>query len=228
MNKEYIERSESINRIRKVASMIGFENPAVAIDCCVSILERVPAVNANTSNKEDKATGYQPRLIDANALWSNIQMLPHNGDIISSEDVEQEIIDAPVISAVPILRNGPLTLEELQKMKNHPVWVKVLDHSVFADPADDFNGWGMVRKSWVRVWDEKRADLVKVDYHFEDYEKEWLAYKMPIRHGHWIKIAEFCGIEVLECSECHVAHPRLRDAFCRDCGAIMDLEVKDK
>jgi hypothetical protein len=37
------------------------------------------------------------RLIDADALWSDIQMLPHNGDIISSEEVEHEIADAPTI-----------------------------------------------------------------------------------------------------------------------------------
>ena len=35
------------------------------------------------------------RLIDANDLWSDIMMLPHNGDMISSEEVEQAIKDAP-------------------------------------------------------------------------------------------------------------------------------------
>ena len=37
------------------------------------------------------------RLIDAYSLWTDIQMLPHNGDIISSDDVEQAIICAPTI-----------------------------------------------------------------------------------------------------------------------------------
>jgi hypothetical protein len=128
--------------------------------------------------------------------------------------------DTPII-------NGPLTLDDLQKMVNHPVWVKVLDHTVFADPADDFDGWGLVRASWVRVWDAKRADLVKVDYDFESYGKEWIAYKMPVRYGHWIKVADLCGVEVLKCSECGISHPRLRDAFCRDCGVEMDLKYND-
>ena len=40
------------------------------------------------------------RLIDAGDLWSDIMMLPHNGDMISSEDVEQAIMNAPVVDAV--------------------------------------------------------------------------------------------------------------------------------
>lgn len=76
-------------------------------------------------------------------------------------------------------QGSPLTLEELRLMDGCPVWVEVIDHSVFADKADDFDGWGLVRKSWVRVLDEKRADLVMVDYHFEDYGKEWQAYSQP-------------------------------------------------
>jgi hypothetical protein len=42
---EYIEREAAIFNIRKMASMIGFENPAVAIDCAVKCLERVPAAD---------------------------------------------------------------------------------------------------------------------------------------------------------------------------------------
>lgn len=44
------------------------------------------------------------RLIDANALWADIMMLPHNGDIISSEEVEQALIDAPTVDAVEVVR----------------------------------------------------------------------------------------------------------------------------
>ena len=40
------------------------------------------------------------RLIDADALWTDIMMLPHNGDMISSEEVEQEIKDAPTVEVV--------------------------------------------------------------------------------------------------------------------------------
>ena len=44
------------------------------------------------------------RLIDAHDLWSDIMMLPHNGDMISSEEVEQEIIDAKTVDAVEVVR----------------------------------------------------------------------------------------------------------------------------
>ena len=54
--------------------------------------------------------------------------------------------------------------------------VKVLNHEMFADPDDDFDGWGMVRQSWVRLWDAKRADLISVKYDFKDYGKTWIAY----------------------------------------------------
>lgn len=42
------------------------------------------------------------RLIDANDVWSDIMMLPHNGDMISSEEVEQAIKDAPTVDAVEV------------------------------------------------------------------------------------------------------------------------------
>ena len=41
----------------------------------------------------------EKRLIDAHDLWSDIMMLPHNGDMISSEEVEQAIMDAPTVDA---------------------------------------------------------------------------------------------------------------------------------
>ena len=44
------------------------------------------------------------RLIDAHDLWSDIMMLPHNGDMISSEEVEQAIKDAPTVDAVEVVR----------------------------------------------------------------------------------------------------------------------------
>jgi len=45
----------------------------------------------------------EKRLIDAHDLWSDIMMLPHNGDMISSEEVEQAIIDAPTVDAVEVV-----------------------------------------------------------------------------------------------------------------------------
>jgi hypothetical protein len=43
------------------------------------------------------------KLINAHDLWSDIMMLPHNGDMISSEDVEQAIKDAPAIEVKEIV-----------------------------------------------------------------------------------------------------------------------------
>lgn len=43
-------------------------------------------------------------LISRSALWSDIQMLPHNGDIVSSEEVEQTIKEAPAVDAVEVVR----------------------------------------------------------------------------------------------------------------------------
>lgn len=82
-----------------------------------------------------------------------------------------------IYKSTAIQANEPLTLAELKKMAGQPVWVKVIAHTNFADPADDFDGWGLCRTSWVRVWDGKRADLVHIDYHFENYGKEWVAYR---------------------------------------------------
>ena len=45
----------------------------------------------------------EKRLIDANDLWSDIMMLPHNGDMISSEEVEQVIMEAPTVDAVEVV-----------------------------------------------------------------------------------------------------------------------------
>lgn len=43
------------------------------------------------------------KLIDACDLWSDIMMLPHNGDMISSEEVEEAIKDAPTVDAVEVV-----------------------------------------------------------------------------------------------------------------------------
>ena len=45
----------------------------------------------------------EKRLIDAHDLWSDIMMLPHNGDMVSSEEVEQAIMDAPTVDAVEVV-----------------------------------------------------------------------------------------------------------------------------
>lgn len=74
-------------------------------------------------------------------------------------------------------KNPPLKPKELKQMEGEPVWVHIINKSNFANPQDAFDAWGLVRKTWVRVWDKDRADLISIDYHFEDYDKDWLAYR---------------------------------------------------
>lgn len=42
-------------------------------------------------------------LISRSALWSEIMMLPHNGDMISSEEVEELLDEAPAVDAEPVV-----------------------------------------------------------------------------------------------------------------------------
>ena len=43
---DYVERSAVIDRIKKMANMIGFENPAVVIDCVIRCIENTPSADA--------------------------------------------------------------------------------------------------------------------------------------------------------------------------------------
>ena len=110
------------------------------------------------------------RPIDADAVCERCRK---SGAVCTGSDCE--------IPTMPTLTppNEALTLAELREMDGEPVWVHVIDHTIFADKKDDFDGWGMCRKSWVRIWDSKRADIVHIDYDFEDYEKDWIAYRRP-------------------------------------------------
>lgn len=122
-------------------------------------------------------------------MKTSIEILEHAKDYVGIHYVNG--VEDPYISSV-LLRaiedgiaalrvqqqpNDPLTLDELREMNGDPVWIVIIDHDSFADKNDDFDGWGLCRKSWVRMWDEKRADLVRVDHQFEDYGKAWLAYR---------------------------------------------------
>ena len=46
------------------------------------------------------------RPIDGGALWLDLMMLPHNGDIISSEDVERIILEAPTLDYKDLVPQG--------------------------------------------------------------------------------------------------------------------------
>lgn len=45
----------------------------------------------------------EKRLIDAHDLWSDIMMLPYNGDMISSDEEEQAIKDASAADDVEVV-----------------------------------------------------------------------------------------------------------------------------
>ena len=73
----------------------------------------------------------------------------------------------------------------------------------------------------------KEADKYNTDHLFIDvivYEIEHAPTvdAAPVVHGRWIKVHEWCGVEVLKCSVCGREHPRLPTAYCCDCGAKMD------
>ena len=155
----------------------------------------------------------------------------------------QASIDAIDVALAAIKGHGnePLTLKQLREMDGKPVWVKVIDHTVFADKEDDFDGWGMCRKTWVRVWDGKRADLVCVDYDFEDYGTVWLAYAYPPAHidrevwtAEW---KEYTGADAgfHYCSKCGQQAFNYENGgevvevlseFCPSCGKAMTPEAR--
>lgn len=65
----------------------------------------------------------EKRLIDPHDLWSDIMMLPHNGDMISSEEVEQAIKEAPTVDAVEVpdkklLKAINLLIKQYEHSKN--------------------------------------------------------------------------------------------------------------
>lgn len=76
--------------------------------------------------------------------------------------------------------NEPLTLDELREMDGLPVYVVPINQSEWICWENDGNAaYGLVRKSWVRVWREETADMQHTDFDFDDYGKTWLAYRRP-------------------------------------------------
>lgn len=76
----------------------------------------------------------EKRLIDAGDLWSEIMMIPHNGDIISSEEVEQAIKEVHAVDAVEVVR--------CKDCKNFEHGGCGLTYGEFEPKAHDFCSYG--------------------------------------------------------------------------------------
>ena len=87
-----------------------------------------------------------------------------------------KIVLAELRRLMALENNAPLTLDELREMDGEPVWVKVIDHTAICE-IYDCDGWGLCRKSWVRVWNADIADLYHTNWDFKDYCISWLAYR---------------------------------------------------
>lgn len=61
---EYIKRSDVIERIRKMASMIDFKTPAIAIACVIRSIERASAVDVIPS-----VCGHWERVYEDGVGW---------------------------------------------------------------------------------------------------------------------------------------------------------------
>lgn len=82
---------------------------------------------------------------------------------------------------------------------------------------------------WEQFYKELTSNLEPYDHYDTGYQDaldrvdDWMDTHTETKettHGHWIKIADLCGIPVLKCSVCGGEHPRRHtDKYCVDCGA---------
>lgn len=85
------------------------------------------------------------------------------------------------ICGQPLTEPKPLTLDELKEREGKPVWIVPINlYNWICDTIDGKPDWGMVRKSWARIWRQETADLVHTDFDFEDYGKTWLAFDREV------------------------------------------------
>lgn len=90
----------------------------------------------------------EKRFVDGNALLSDIMMLPHNGDMISSEEVEQAIKDATEEDVVEVVRCGKCESwvpDEDGQSKCGTCYKRGFKHGI-RKHADGFCDGGMQRK----------------------------------------------------------------------------------
>ncbi len=134
----------------------------------------------NTSRQRSTCLVDLNESMDFGALYDwYISSVGYDEPVWTEKHIEELFNDFYLIPKETVSKNDELkhlSLAQLEQMEGEPVWIEVVDRSVFANPKDAIDGWGSVRKSWVYVSDSSRDDLVTVKYQFEDYETVWVAY----------------------------------------------------
>lgn len=89
-----------------------------------------------------------------------------------TNDRANQIIDAfdsiPVVEAMPVLPNSPLTMDELREMDGEPVWVCL--------PNGSYGGWMINYQGWCM----NRFASTEM---YGTYGKSWLAYRRRPEEG---------------------------------------------
>ena len=153
----------------------------------------------------------EKRLIYTNDLWTDIMMLPHNGDMISSEEVEQAIKDAPTVDAVEA--------EQFNTLKSlvNGEWVdcKLVQEALGIDFA---TGLKMFDFSRTATWNPAPLNGQKITTKFR--------LKNAVVHGRWEAVDHDGSWRVDMCSICrrrmHYVDYDQPYQFCPNCGAKMD------
>ena len=173
-------------------------------------------------------------LIEAHDLWTEIMMLPHNGDMISSEEVEKAIAEAPTVDAFPIVQGQ---LEQHTRIswrcnmcgRLHDLGSKTPEEAYMNCCSSCGAVFNMTAYMSMRKAIERKVDNI----HTVD--------AVPVVHGRW----ERCGGDLhssgypVYCSVCnkvHFVHYKYsiggldckelfeKPKYCPSCGAVMDIE----
>lgn len=147
-------------------------------------------------------------LISRSALWTDVMMLPHNGDIISSEEVEQTIVEAPAVEAVPVERLGKLgkLMMPYKGCPRGPMGrmgspATMKDEAFVMDIITDVDGG-----KWIPVQESVLHELVE-------------GFEALRPKGRWGKTGEhFLPYQCTNCGEKNDG----RTKFCPECGAKME------
>lgn len=120
--------------------------------------------------------------------------------------------------ATNVASGKPLTVEQMRKMDNTPIWV------IPIKSEHDYCGWCVVSVS-DRGDKYSCAEIPGVEYwswNFEDYGKSWIAYAYPPDHIDWgaWEPCESC-ISFENCKNSNVGE------FCNPCFRCLQSDKKD-